>query len=232
MLRKVLPKKVYEHFLALTVGISILLDSNNEKRTAYLDYAQSLLTYYVHTSKHIYSELFVVYNVHCLSHLTEDVNNFQCSLNKISSFPFENHLQVIKRLVRNAKNPIVQVAKRLTEIEKSCVKQTSEKSELTYRLISCRKKDSCFMLYNEDFAFVKEKREDGMLICDIIKQRDADNFFIHPCESKLINIVCIRDQTRRVRKLLEKADLYRKVVCLPYSRGHVLLPLLHGVEKF
>jgi len=43
VLRKVVSKKVYNHFLSLTVGISILLDSNDHKRTSYLDYAQQLL---------------------------------------------------------------------------------------------------------------------------------------------------------------------------------------------
>ncbi|WAR00574.1 hypothetical protein MAR_024946, partial [Mya arenaria] len=39
---------------------------------------------------------FVVYNVHLLIHLSDDFRNFGCSLNDISGFPFENHLQSIK----------------------------------------------------------------------------------------------------------------------------------------
>ena len=43
----------------------------------------------------------MVYNVHNLLHLSRDVKVFNCSLNHISAFPFENYLQKLKRLVHN-----------------------------------------------------------------------------------------------------------------------------------
>lgn len=59
VLRKIVSKKKYEHFLTLTVGISILLDSNENKRNSYREYARELLEYFVRESKNIYSEIFV-----------------------------------------------------------------------------------------------------------------------------------------------------------------------------
>jgi len=58
-----------------------------------------------------------VYNVHNLLHLNEESNYFQCSLNDISAFRFENHLQQIKQLVRHGQNPLAQVCNRLNEAE-------------------------------------------------------------------------------------------------------------------
>ena len=88
--------------------------SQVKRSAAYLPYAQEILTYFVVNCKEVYGKSFIVYN--SLQHLSEDVRHFECSLNEISAFPFENHQQNIKRLVRISCNPIAQVAKRLAEI--------------------------------------------------------------------------------------------------------------------
>lgn len=173
-----------------------------------------------------------MYNVHNLKHLSDDARHFQCSLNDISAFPFENYLQVLKKLVRNAKNPISQVAKRLSEQDttESHKKKMANKS---WHFVSVKKRNGCFLLHNEDFAFVKEKRDDGHLLCDIISQKNLESFFTVPCDSKLINIVFVRnlERVRKHRRLLDTNDISRKVACLPYQTGYVLMPLLHSMER-
>lgn len=54
-------------------------------------------------------------NVHDLAHLVDDVIKFG-ELQSFSAYPFENMLGYIKRLLRNGRNPLAQVAKRLTEL--------------------------------------------------------------------------------------------------------------------
>lgn len=44
VLKKVLHKDVYDHFLCLTVALSILLDSCERRRVAYMDFAEQLLS--------------------------------------------------------------------------------------------------------------------------------------------------------------------------------------------
>ncbi|MEW8548043.1 MAG: hypothetical protein AB2693_31455 [Candidatus Thiodiazotropha sp.] len=228
VLRKVVPQRLYEHFLLLTVGISILLDTNDSKRNAYLNYGKDLLKYFVETSNDIYSETFTVYNVHNLVHIGDDAKKFNCSLNEISAFPFENYLRILKHMVRNARNPVVQVSKRLSELEKHRFEHF-QRNKLHF--ISSRMRDCCFMLHNEDFAFVREKKANGTLVCDIIPQKDMENLFTTPCESKLINIAYFTDFRKSRRRLLGKKDLYCKVVFLPYSRGFVVSPMLHTIER-
>ena len=228
VLRKVLPKRAYQHFLTLSVAISILLESHDAKRAAYIDYAKELVGFFVHKCAKIYWEIFVVYNVHSLLHLPDDAENHKCSLNDIPAFPFENYLQKLKRMVRSAHNPIAQVSKRLSELEKSNTKQT----QTTKRpLVSSKKKDSCFMLQSEDFAFVQDNREDGTCVCDVISQRHLESFFNKPCDSMLLNIAFLRKYEKCKRRLVDKQALSRKAVCLPYNEGWVLFPLLHEAEK-
>lgn len=225
VLKKVLPRDRYEHFLLLSCAMSILLESHNGKREAYLDYARQLLTLFVDSSRQYYTESFVVYNVHSLLHLPDDAAKFQCSLNDVSSFPFENHLQTIKRKVRNANNPIAQVAKRLQEAER-----TGRISNLARApfFMSTKERNCCFLLKDDSFAFIRERRQNGQLLCDVVNMEYLDNFYERPCASKLLNIALIRNFSHARRRLVNRADLYRKVAYLPYGeRGHVLCPLLH-----
>lgn len=229
--KKILHKNAYTHFLCLTIGVSILLEANAQKRTAYLNYARQLLTRFVDRSNHFYSDHFLVYNVHNLKHLCDDVEYFQCSLNEISAFQFENHLQIVKRLVRNSKNPVGQVGKRIAEFDNIRGPNTKTSLKPTSHSISTNRRNGCLLLKNEDFAFVKEKRPDGYLVCDVIRQRNLENFFTQPCDSKLINIAFMKQSTQHQRRLIDPEEIERKVVCLPCDGGYVLLPLLHGVEK-
>lgn len=115
VLRGILQDSFYHHFL--TVAMSVLLDSNGITRMSSIGYAEELLVYFYRTSTKLYSPIFPSYNVHALIHLVEDAMHFETSLNDISAFQFENHLQKLKKSVRNAKNPIAQLSKRIAEMD-------------------------------------------------------------------------------------------------------------------
>ena len=227
-LRTVMKPEMYQHFLCLSVGISILLIDNDDRRNHFLAYAHQLLVYFVQHCKNYYGDTFTVYNVHNLIHITADVERFQCSANAISSFKFENYLQSIKKKVKNASNPIVQVSKRLKEYE-----DTNSRGHqwLRHTKICTKLKDSCFLLRDHEYAFIQEKREDNKFLCDVLIQ--TESFYLNPCDSKLLNIAYTSHnhlRLRRKKKLVEKKDLKTKVVCLNHSDGYVLFPMLHGVE--
>ena len=112
-LKNIVSNEIYKTSLSLTVGLSILLNSNSHIRNGYLSYARRLLEYFVLQCHDVFGPHFVVYNVHNVIHLADDVENYQCSLNSLSAFPFENHLHTIKKLVWSSNNPISQVFKRL-----------------------------------------------------------------------------------------------------------------------
>lgn len=112
VLNGILETDYYNHFLCLHLAMRIMLC---EKLIAnYIDYAEKLLTYFVKHSKTLYGEEFMVYNVHSLVHLAEDVRRFG-PLNKVSAFPFESYLGKIKRMLRTPHKPLQQICKRLIE---------------------------------------------------------------------------------------------------------------------
>lgn len=73
--------------------------------------------FFVMNAKKFYGDTFVVYNVHALLHLHQDAEHFNCLLNQVSAFKFENFMQQLKKMIRNGKNPVVQIAKRISKKE-------------------------------------------------------------------------------------------------------------------
>ena len=232
VLRNVVSKDLYQHFLCLSIAISILLESNDDKRNSYLEFAQELLHYFVENAKDVYGETFTVYNVHSLKHLPEDVRYLNCSLNDISCFPFENYMQQLKKCVRNAQNPIIQVAKWLGEIQDSGKNQPVTSNYSKVGTVVDSLEDSCFLLQSNKYAFVQEQRNNGTLVCDILPISQMENFYSCPEESKVFNVCYIRDIRHKAkRRLIEASALHRKAVCLPVNAGYLLFPLRHEVEK-
>lgn len=188
-----------------------------------MSYARELLEYFVQQCHDVFGPHFVVYNVHNVIHLADDVESYQCSLNSLSAFPFENHLYKIKKLVQSTNNPISQVFKRLAERER----YSATKGTALETCISTKYKDNCFLLENGDFVFLKEVKDNGYYTCDVLSQSLTENFFTEPCDSKLINIVFMKNTSRTKIRVIHSKQLVRKVVKLPYKDGVVLIPFLH-----
>lgn len=229
VLKKVVSKNVYQHFLSLSVAISIMVDSNTDRRNSYLQYARELISHFVCKCTSLYGDTFVVYNVHSLIHLPDDVEFFQASLDEISCFPFENHMQTLKRLVHSAQNPLVQVVKRLEEFY-----QSDQKARISWHFttVSAKLKDSCFLLASNKFAFVVDRNSDEKITCDVISERHTASFFENPSDSKLYGIVLVRDIERNAKRcFVQRNEFILKCVCLPYVDGLVVFPMHHSIER-
>ena len=107
-----IPTELYSNFMLLSVGIHMLLNRNLCDH--YADYAHQLLVSFVQHYSQLFGTNQVVYNVHTLVHLADDVRNHG-SLENISGFPFENFLGSLKRLVRKPSFAIEQVIQRLSD---------------------------------------------------------------------------------------------------------------------
>ncbi len=230
VLRGVVPDAVYTHFLTLAIAITILHDVSQERREFFEGYSVKLLEHFVKECKNVYGPTFTSYNVHSLLHICDDVTNFQVSLAELSAFEFENMLFHLKRYVKNAKNPIVQVEKRLIEAE-NCEYDLFAPRRITK--ISNDHKDCHFLLGTGDYAKINEIKDDGRLVCDIIPKDVTENFFVEPWPSKDFDIALVTvdmNDSRIKRRVLEEEALFRKCVSLPVAEGFVLIPLLHDVE--
>ena len=114
-LKGILRRDLYDHFMVLSVALCILVCP--QRAVIHNNYANELLVYFVEKGRNLYGREFLVYNVHGLIHISTDAAKHGC-LDSCSAFPFENYLHKLKRLVRSGRNPLVQMVKRLSELDK------------------------------------------------------------------------------------------------------------------
>ncbi|KAF2897770.1 hypothetical protein ILUMI_08401 [Ignelater luminosus] len=108
-----MPKAVYEHYLLLHFGSSILLCKRHLENIG-ISIAQDLLNIFVSHCEVLYGLQYLIYNVHVLSRLSEEAAIYG-PLDNISAFSFENYLGTIKKLIRSPNKPLKQLFHRLSE---------------------------------------------------------------------------------------------------------------------
>lgn len=113
VLKDILDDEKYQNFLNLHVAIRILLQPKfSEKQVMF---AGECLKHFVQNFGRLYGEHRLVYNMHSLIHLYQEVLHRKTSLESYSCFPFKNYLGQLKRLIRGTKKELQQVVRRLHE---------------------------------------------------------------------------------------------------------------------
>jgi len=218
VLKESLSTAKYVHFLHLSVGILILLSEN----TSWYEYASSILKRFVEQMPILYTEDFLVYNVHCLNHIADDAIKFG-SLNKLSAFPFENFMQVLKNLLRAKNKELSQVIRRVYERQQlfNC-SQSSIKKDLR---VSNSSRDSGWILKTGEIILVTSISDE---IVSYRKFLERKNYFVVPCESSKLGIFEISNPSPLVYTK-NKCFLTKKLVILPTlnsTSSFVCFPLL------
>ncbi|KAL6418036.1 hypothetical protein ACFW04_011100 [Cataglyphis niger] len=111
ILNKYLNADYFQHFCVLHTAIRILSHPDCFRNNLY---ANQLLLYFVKMFKILYSNDNLVYNVHNLIHLSEDVKRYG-SLDTFNAFPFENYLKKLKQMLRKSEKPLSQLNNRINE---------------------------------------------------------------------------------------------------------------------
>ena len=227
VLKKHVSQQIYENFLCLSIGVSILLSKTD---TISVKYARQLLTLFVKNSEVIYGRAFIVYNVHSVIHLPDDVINHNCTLDFMSAFPFENFLGILKKSVKSPNNPAVQIAKRTEEIYRRVEKNLLKTVQNTCRY-STNARDNFYQLRNGCLCVVCGMWNDKTLIAHILPKRYLERWFSAPCDSRKLNISAICkasfDKHCRKRARIHPDDIMSKMVHVTSEKYHIFVPLLH-----
>ena len=115
ILKGILSDDKYNHFITLHTSFRILLSSSLTKDQSH--FAKQCLEHYVFNFGIIYGAHHMVYNIHSLSHIADDCIFYDSPLDDFSSFPFENYLGQLKKLLRGTRKPLAQLCRRLSEID-------------------------------------------------------------------------------------------------------------------
>lgn len=116
---------MYKHFLLLHVAVYIL--SNQTLIDKHFCIAKKCIQQFVNKSSDIYDKFFVVFNVHSLLHICDDVAAYG-PLEEYSCFQFESYLGTIKRKIRGKKLPLAQIHNRIVELSKVYNNKSKEKN--------------------------------------------------------------------------------------------------------
>ncbi|KAG8224661.1 hypothetical protein J437_LFUL005163 [Ladona fulva] len=110
--KNIFSKDLYDH---LHEAIRILC--LEKMAFPFCGYASELLKSFVEGMTDRYGMDSLVYNIHSLIHLADDVKFFRAPLDKFTSFPYENFLGKMKKIIRCANNPLGQISRRLPEFD-------------------------------------------------------------------------------------------------------------------
>lgn len=185
VLKAILPDDLYEHFLTLSVAISIAVSPSLVRTQS--NYAQQLLMFFVKKCGELYGEDFLVYNIHSMIHIITEAQLFG-SLDECSCFVFENYLQKMKKMVRSGRNPLVQVVKRLGELseahmilECSGTFHISNKSPNNAFILD---QSVCCEVIDEDADSSTASTFKTSVLCRVYAKTSP--VFITPCDSRVI----------------------------------------------
>jgi len=226
VLKDILKSSVYQHFMLLSVGISILLSSDLTRKHS--DLARNLLIQFVRESKDIYGKEFLVYNVHVLVHLADDAERNGC-LDNCSGFKFENYLQIVKKMVRSGRNPVIQVVNRMAEFEK-CVGSSKDDHIMK---ISPVPPNNAFTLdaATGKFCLALENLQGskGTIMCQVFT--NGEPLFTSPCASSMIGKYKVSSGNTYIAQLDVDQLTHRAIHIEPQQNNtsHIFMALLHAI---
>ena len=234
VLKNIVTKEIYEHFLCLSISISTLLYFKPDDPT-YLErfhFTTGLLKWFVDSSPQFYGSKFVSYNVHNLIHLHQDVLWQQCGLERVSAFPFENFLHRIKRMVRKSHQPLAQIARRIKEIESSdyFISSKITKTKIQPVTNKCYKNSWFFLKNNKICEVVGHHQNNNTFRAKLYSFERCVSYFKRPIDSKLMHICFLPKHCNFVFSDIVRSDIAKKFVPIPEEDGLVLIPILHDIS--
>ncbi|XP_049293391.1 uncharacterized protein LOC125769031 isoform X1 [Anopheles funestus] len=158
LLKNRISDRAYEHFKLFFLAANILSSKLFEQ---YWEYAGQLLQQFVSEFSTVYSRNYLTSNIHNLLHIPADVQRFG-PLPLISSYPFENKLQYIKRLVKTGHRELNQVVCRLTELSELETAVENTKEQVQYPLLKI-KKEEVILQVKPNFILRKGNRNSWFL---------------------------------------------------------------------
>lgn len=256
ILKDKIDKAIYENFLLFHVSMSILISKVYISKFGY-ELPHNLLVTFIKHCEEIFGSEFLVYNVHILCHLADDVNRFG-PLDMFSAFPFENFLGQLKRLVKSPNKSLQQVCRRLHEMETSENAVTLQKLVHSmehnfgplpenYKTIPCKQFKIlnfdnfivCTHFYSEADSYCLIRRIILVEVHNIIKQESDtaivgkqfntyDSLYKYPLESKELNIFVASDLSDKLQ-IWPVNEITTKCIVFPFNNQEswVSFPIIH-----
>ena len=222
VLKGIVKRDFYQHFLLLSCAIRILATEDPQFRTgARINIAEQMLKTFVENASEQYGILFPVYNIHNLLHLHEDVRKHNAPLDAMSCFAFENFNQQIKKCVRKKHQTVAQIIKRNAEGLFHAKRQIRHGHSIKYA-------DSCYKIDTNTYCFIKDSEDDSNFLCECFNIDQGEPLFTKPVNSKIVfGIVIFAELPPTEQKTIAKTLLKKKVAILKVDNNFICYPLVN-----
>jgi hypothetical protein len=207
VLKNVLPKKLYYHFMLLSNAIRLLMHPENYK--VHNTTAKKMLKQFVLQFKALYGNEYINHNVHNLLHLADDAMVYG-NLDNFSCFPYESFMSTIQAWLRSGYRPLEQIYNRLSELQAGKLGQSApENNNLTLGKESKLNSDKFYSIKLKESTLTNDHRNSWFLTNDdkIVKFSyvlqsskliygkevlTVNDFFTYPINSsnKILNLKC------------------------------------------
>lgn len=252
-LKNIISNEKYCHFLILHSAITILCDKLKCVSDSNLHLAKQLLTSFIINMGEIYGEEHLIYNVHSLLHLVDDVRRFGC-LDDYSAFTFESYNFQVKRLLHKNCQPLPEISNRITEmnsaeylkkkaypiyplLKKEGITKDGIYNEIQFEhsTLNTKFKNQWFITKNlkiVKFLNAKMIGEDVVLFGHQIKRKY--DFFMVPIRSSFLNIYASCGEIEDDVCQYKVDDIMSKLFCISNTceNNVVFFPLLHSINVF
>lgn len=174
----------WQHFLNLNLAMTILLSPDFSD---FINDAIKLIDSFVENFGHLYGSHLMSHNIHGLIHLCDDYINFG-PLDYCSTFPFENYMSSLKRMIRKPHKPLEQVVNRYNEIASLDLNEnTIHNQNKKYSLSGLHNKGPLLIENNQNCSQFTTLK----LSCFTIKTHiEADSYLITK-DNRIIKVVNI-----------------------------------------
>lgn len=248
VLKEHLPTNIYLHFVMLSCAVRICY---TDAYSSYHSIAKKWFDQYIEEYINIYGIHSIGSNIHNLSHVFDDIQQFGSLIN-ISTYPFENRLQFLKSRLKQPKLPLQQITRRLAELSLDydqlytrCFSEQSKfpKMRLPYKvnnklvykeiqinsictLSTVKKADSWFLTFSNDIVMMEYALQMGNEVWIYGPVKQKKNFFVQPVSSERLHIFETTGEMDTIRSF-KYQTVKAKMICLTSVDNFVCMPLLH-----
>lgn len=240
VLKHSLHPKVYNNFVLLS---SIMYALSHPKRyREMLPTLRLLITRFIKQYKKLYGLDQVVYNIHCLSHICDDVELYG-PLERFSAFPFESYMRVLKGDVKGPKCPATQLYNRITEraqvqdtfphsfyddIHNSLACKLNKSFHVVHEnlVISPKPPDNCFMQNGIPHLIMSI---DGSL-AHCKRFVNLCNLYEHAFPSSDFSIF-IASSLSITTFIIPLDNFSSKCLCFTQDNSYYIFPIIHTIKK-
>lgn len=149
-------------------------------------------------------------------------------LDKSSAFIFENYMQHLKQMVRSARNPLVQVARRLKEDAAFGSLHTPMKSVGVALHSFCCRSPSNYCVLEDGRCRQVVSIDSTHATCIVFA--NAEPVYMKPCDSHLLGIFKVRLKSGKMKILPLDAAAHKAMCHTNYIDGCLIfISLLHHI---